>query len=89
MANSQMERPRARAGLRGASRRGITAVAAIAGLSLVLPWWAAPAGAAGSGTPALKHGGSMTVLEVAASQGADPQGLDPAPTVMAGPMRTT
>jgi len=38
----------------------------------------ATAASGGSGLPVLKHGGSMTVLEAGASQGADPQGIDPA-----------
>jgi len=56
-------------------------VAGIAALGMVLPLSVgstATAASGGSGLPVLKHGGSMTVLEAGASQGADPQGIDPA-----------
>jgi peptide/nickel transport system substrate-binding protein len=67
--------------IRRLHRRGMVLVAGVAAMAMVLPLSAgATASAAGgsSSPPVLKHGGSMTVLEDAASQGADPQGIDPA-----------
>ncbi|MBO0732032.1 MAG: ABC transporter substrate-binding protein [Acidimicrobiaceae bacterium] len=80
---------RAGAGTQGMGRRVIGVLAAIAMVSLVLPLWAGPATSAVAATgepaqPPMKHGGSMTVLEVGASEGADPQGLDPATNANGG-----
>ena len=73
-----------------ACRGRIAALAAMVSFALMLPWWAGPltsataASIGQTGQPPMKHGGSMTVLEVAASEGADPQGLDPATNANGG-----